>query len=80
MTSLAMLLAHARIKVDKMTLAKEVKKDPTPYEERDGKIYFGNPYDGFVGDMYSFENPGLGVYHGPIRELGENICPAESSI
>lgn len=74
-TSLAMLLAHAGIKVDKMTLAKEVKKDPTPYEERDGKIYFGNPYDGFVGDMYSFENPGLGVYHGPIRELGEKYLP-----
>lgn len=76
-TSLSMLLVHAGVKVDKMTLAREVKKDPTPYKEKNGKIYFGNPHDGFVGDMYNFNNPGLGVYHGPIRELERNICPEE---
>lgn len=74
-TSLSMLLGHAGVNVSKMTLAKEVKKDPTPYEEKGGKIYFGNPYDGFVGDMYSFKNPGLGVYHGPIAALGEKYLP-----
>lgn len=74
-TSLSMLLGHAGVNVSKMTLAKEVKRDPTPYKEKDGKIYFGNPYDGFVGDMYSFKNPGLGVYHGPIAELGNKYLP-----
>src|SRR5690606_20217062 len=68
-TSLAMLLAFAGIYVDKMTLAKEIKRDPTPYKKIGDQITFGNPYDGFVGDMYSFDNPGLGVYHGPITEL-----------
>jgi uncharacterized protein YvpB len=74
-TSLAMLLGHAGVNVNKMTLAKEIKRDPTPYEQKDGKIFFGNPYDGFVGDMYSFDNPGLGVYHGPIAALGEKYLP-----
>src|SRR5690606_33393534 len=39
---------------------------------KNGKIYFGNPYDGFVGDMYSKNNPGYGVYHGPLTELAKN--------
>lgn len=77
-TSLSMLLGHAGVKVDKMTLAREVKKDPTPYKEKNGKIYFGNPHDGFVGDMYNFNNPGLGVYHGPIRELAEKYLPGRN--
>ena len=71
-TTLAMLLNYHDVNADKMTLAEEVKKDNTPYEIKDGEIHFGNPYDGFVGDMYSFSNPGLGVYHGPIAELAKN--------
>ncbi|KAB3529988.1 hypothetical protein F8154_14275 [Alkaliphilus pronyensis] len=70
-TSLAMLLQYAGVDVDKMTLAREVKKDPTAYQIRNGKVYFGNPYNGFVGDMYTMKNPGLGVYYGPILELAE---------
>ncbi|WP_226376933.1 C39 family peptidase [Oceanobacillus halotolerans] len=68
-TSLAMLLQYHGLDVDKMELAKQVKKNPTPYRETDKEIYFGNPHNGFVGDMYTFSNPGLGVYHGPIAEL-----------
>lgn len=68
-TSLAMLLSYNGFKVDKMKLAKEIKKDITPYNKQNGVISFGNPDDGFVGDMYSFKNPGLGVYHKPINEL-----------
>jgi uncharacterized protein YvpB len=71
-TALAMLLQHADVSVEKEELAEKVRKDPTPYTKKDGKIYFGNPYFGFVGDMYSFENPGLGVYHGPIFYLAES--------
>ncbi|NMB19119.1 MAG: hypothetical protein GX984_06685 [Erysipelothrix sp.] len=68
-TSLAMLLNHHQIEVDKMELAEKIKRDPATYEVIDGKIHFGNPYNGFVGDMYSFNTPGLGVYHKPIAEL-----------
>lgn len=74
-TSLAMLLNHAGVTVDKMTLAKEIKKNPATIEKKDGKIYYGHPNDGFIGDMYSFNNRGLGVYHTPIKELAENYLP-----
>jgi uncharacterized protein YvpB len=70
-TSLAMLLQDAGVRVDKMTLAKQIKKDPTPFQRRNGKVYFGNPNDGFVGDMYSLTTPGLGVYHKPIKQLAD---------
>ncbi|KZE64132.1 hypothetical protein AWM68_13580 [Fictibacillus phosphorivorans] len=68
-TSLAMLLNYAGIKADKMTLAKQVAKDPTPYRKVDDKVYFGNPNIGFVGDMYDKSKPGYGVYHKPIEAL-----------
>lgn len=69
-TSLAMLLKYRSIDVDKMQLAKEVKKDLTPYSvDSAGKIHYGNPYEGFVGDMYDKSKNGYGVYHGPIAEL-----------
>jgi glucan-binding YG repeat protein len=74
-TSLSMMLQDAGVKANKMTLASQVKKDPTPYRNVNGQIYFGNPYTGFVGDMYSFSKPGLGVYHGPIYELAEKYLP-----
>lgn len=76
-TSLAMLLQYANISVDKMTLAKEIKKDTTAYKVSGGKVYFGHPNDGFVGSMYSKELPGLGVYHKPIKELAEKYLPGQ---
>lgn len=69
-TSLAMLLQYNDIEVDKITLAEKIKKDTTTYcKDKNGRIYYGNPYDGFVGDMYNIKNNGYGVYHGPIVEL-----------
>ncbi len=63
-TSLAMLLQSAGISVDKITLAQEIPKVPfIDDEER------GNPNDGFVGDIYTLDNSGYGVYHGPVYEL-----------
>ncbi|MGL4738898.1 MAG: C39 family peptidase [Cellulosilyticaceae bacterium] len=71
-TSLAMLFEYYGQPISKMRLAKEIKKDPTPYSKKtDGKIYYGNPYDGFVGDMYDIRKNGYGVYHGPIAELAK---------
>lgn len=69
-TSLTMLLRHAGVAAAKLNLAAEIKKVP----------YFanglhGNPYDGFVGDMYSFANQGYGVYHGPVRDLAKHYLP-----
>lgn len=77
-TSLAMLLQFAGIEVDKMTLAKEIAKDPTPFQRKNGRVFFGNPHEGFVGDMFSFDRPGLGVYYGPILELMEKHMPNQT--
>ncbi|MFD2673656.1 C39 family peptidase [Marinicrinis sediminis] len=74
-TSLSMLLSYHGIKADKMKLAKEVKKVPMFEKGSDGKIYRGNPYEGFVGNIYTFREHGLGVYHGPIAELAERYAP-----
>jgi uncharacterized protein YvpB len=77
-TSLAMMLQYAGVNVDKMTLAAQIQKDPTPYEYINGTVYFGNPNIGFVGDMYSFSNPGYGVYHGPIQALADRYLPGRA--
>ncbi|WP_445489344.1 C39 family peptidase [Niallia sp. 03133] len=74
-TSLAMLLQYSGIDVDKMILAEKIKKDSTPYKRQNGKIYFGNPNIGFVGNMYTLQEQGFGVYHKPIAELAEKYLP-----
>lgn len=76
-TALAMLLQYNGMDVDKMTLAEQVIKDPTPYQLQNGKIHFGHPNVGFVGNMYTYDKPGLGVYHQPIRELAEQYMPGK---
>jgi uncharacterized protein YvpB len=70
-TSLAMLLQYAGVSVDKMTLANEITTIPF----RDSNGLRGNPNVGFVGDIYSFDNPGYGVYHAPIAALAETYLP-----
>jgi uncharacterized protein YvpB len=74
-TSLAMLLSAAGIEVDKLDLASKIKKDPTPYKKVNNTVYFGDPNQGFVGDMYKLNKPGFGVYHKPITELAEQYLP-----
>lgn len=74
-TSLAMLLQYKEISVDKMELATKVEKSTVPFKKENGYFYWGDPNDGFIGDMYSYENRGYGVYHKPIRKLAEQYLP-----
>lgn len=76
-TALAMLLQYKGIAVDKMDLANKVVKDQTPLRKDNNKIFWGNPNDGFIGDMYSYNNPGYGVYHEPIKKLAEEFMPGK---
>ncbi len=76
-TSLAMLLQYGGVKVSKLQLAKEVEKDLSPLTWKNGQKYYGNPYRGFVGDIYSKSKPGLGVYHEPIERLAEKYLPEQ---
>ncbi|MDX8367450.1 C39 family peptidase [Cytobacillus sp. IB215665] len=76
-TALAMFLQYAGVVVDKMELAEEVAKDPTPYKKENGIISYGHPNNGFVGDMYSRNNRGYGVYVKPIKQLAEQYLPSK---
>jgi uncharacterized protein YvpB len=75
-SSLAMLLQYAGVNVDKMTLAKKVKKDTTPIvKDKKGDIkIWGNPHEGFVGDITG-KRDGFAVYHKPLLELLEQYLP-----
>ncbi|MFP7300031.1 C39 family peptidase, partial [Neobacillus niacini] len=69
-TSLAMLLNFAGVSVDKLTLADEIPK--VPYHSNG---VYGNPHQGFVGNMYTYNEPGLGVYHEVIETLANEYLP-----
>jgi uncharacterized protein YvpB len=69
-TSLAMLLNFAGVPVDKLTLANEITKVPYLSEG-----YYGNPHQGFVGNMFTYNEPGLAVYHEVIEELANQYLP-----
>lgn len=73
-TSLSMLLNYKGYKTTKLNLAREIKKDTTPYKEMNGKIYYGNPNNGFVGNIYDTSEKGLGVYHRPIFALSSTYA------
>ena len=76
-TSLTMLLQYAGVDTDKMTLARQIKKNPAKMQKINGQVHFGDPNDGFIGDMYNIHQPGLGVYHTPIKELAEHYLPGK---
>ena len=65
-TSLAMLLQYKGVQVDKMQLASEIHR--VPFEQNGLR---GNPYEGFVGNIYTKAEPGYGVYNKPIFNLAE---------
>ena len=76
-TSLAMLIQYAGLDADKLKLAQQIKKNPAKMRKINGEIHYGDPNDGFIGDMYSTNKPGLGVYHTPIKELAEHYMPGK---
>ena len=76
--ALTMLLNHAGIDVDIITLAHQLRKDPTQREIINGVVHSGNPYYGFVGDIFNYENYGFRVFAPPIFELMQNYLPYES--
>lgn len=74
-TSLAMLLQFVGIQIDKMELAQKIKYEP--FEKNGLK---GNMHNGFVGDINTFNNPGLGVYVEPIIELARLYVSGEKIV
>ena len=67
-TALTMLLNFKGLMVDKTFVAKDIKKSPLKYDD---------PNNGFIGDMYSLANHGLGAYHTPVAELARGYVPRE---
>jgi uncharacterized protein YvpB len=72
-TSLAMLLQFAGVKIDKLTLAEQMVK--VPYFQ--GGLH-GDPNQGFVGNMFDRAQEGYGVYHQPIAKLAEKYLPNQT--
>ena len=77
--SLAMLLNHAGITdVDKMRLNEEIYKQDIKYELSQSEIFFADPYYGFVGEVSTFEEAGLGVYFPAVYELASKYLGERS--
>ena len=78
-TSLAMVLQYAGVEVDKITLSQNIKKDETPLVMNNGDIIsWGDPNDGFVGDITG-KKRGFAVYPGPLIELMEQYIPGRAA-
>lgn len=75
-TSLAMVLNYAGVKVSKMELYRKVKKDTDPIKRssRGDILQWGNPHDGFVGDMTG-KRAGYAVFDRPIEQLVNEYLP-----
>ncbi|MEC1968338.1 C39 family peptidase [Bacillus cereus] len=71
-TSLAMVLQFSGVPVNKMELASKIMH--VPFQSNGLK---GNMQKGFIGDMATFDKPGLGVYVKPILELAKLYVPDE---
>ena len=74
-TSLAMMLQYHGIDTDKMELAENIAYEP--FRENGLR---GNMNQGFVGNIETFSESGLGVYVGPIIELAEQYVSTGSIV
>ncbi len=75
-TSLAMVLNYAGVNTDKMDLYRSIQKDLDPIKRAsNGDILsWGNPADGFVGDMTG-RQPGYAVFDKPMIDLINQKLP-----
>ncbi|MFP7295953.1 C39 family peptidase [Neobacillus niacini] len=78
-TSLAMVLNFAGVKTDKMDLYRSIQKDPDPIKRSaNGDILnWGNPADGFVGDMTG-KKAGYAVFDKPMEALVNQKLPGRA--
>jgi uncharacterized protein YvpB len=78
-TSLAMVLNHAGVNIDKMELYRSIQKDPDPIKRAaNGDILnWGNPADGFVGDMTG-RQAGYAVFDKPMEALVNQKLPGRA--
>lgn len=78
-TCLAMMMQYAGINADKMALAQNIKKDETPLimDNYGNTVIWGNPNDGFVGDITG-KQKGFGVYPKPMIQLMEKYMPGRT--
>ncbi|RSD28199.1 C39 family peptidase [Mesobacillus subterraneus] len=78
-TSLAMMLKYAGADTDKMRLYQEIKKDNDPIKRtaRGDILSWGNPAEGFVGDMTG-RQAGYAVFDKPMVELTNRYLPGRA--
>jgi uncharacterized protein YvpB len=78
-TSLAMVLNHAGVNIDKMDLYRSIQKDPDPIKRAANGdiIHWGNPADGFVGDMTG-RQAGYAVFDKPMEALVNQKLPGRA--
>ncbi|MCM3568730.1 C39 family peptidase [Neobacillus mesonae] len=78
-TSLAMMLNYAGVKTNKMELYRLVRKDPDPLVKspKGDILRWGNPADGFVGDMTG-RRPGYAVFDKPMIDLINQKLPGRA--
>lgn len=78
-TSLAMMLKYAGADTDKLKLFKEIKKDNDPLKRSvNGDILsWGNPAEGFVGDMTG-KRAGYAVFDKPMIDLINHYLPGRA--
>ena len=78
-TSLAMVLNYAGVKTNKMDLYRKIQKDPDPLirSAKGDILRWGNPSDGFVGDMTG-RRAGYAVFDGPMIDLINQKLPGRA--
>jgi uncharacterized protein YvpB len=78
-TSLAMMLNYAGVKTSKMDLYKLIQKDPDPLikSPKGDILRWGNPADGFVGDMTG-RRAGYAVFDNPMIALINQKLPGRA--
>jgi uncharacterized protein YvpB len=78
-TSLAMVLRYGGADTNKMKLFQQIKKDPDPLKRsaRGDIVSWGNPAEGFVGDMTG-RHAGYAVFDRPMIDLINHYFPGRA--